>query len=221
MSGCVVELAGPAGAGKTTLASTLVAQGPGTLLEVDAGRLRAGIGLVRVSPVLLRARVAAPGRRWTTDELRSVAYLTSWRAPVAHGPAHGLVLLDHGPVFRLAMLAAHGPPMARSSVFVRWWRRTTVGWGRLLDAVVCLDAPDEVLRERIDSRLRYHRVQGVRRDEAEAFLARYRASYTHVLDLVAKTGTLVLRVDTSTGTPEEIARVVSTRLGRMDARAVR
>jgi shikimate kinase len=221
MNTCAVELAGPAGAGKTTLAATLVAQGSGTLLGVDVRRLRTCLGLVRVAPVLLWGRVATRGRQWTKDELRSIAYLSAWRAPVAHGPGHGLVLLDHGPVFRLAMLAAVGPPMARGPVFLRWWRRTAVEWGRLLDGVVFLDAADAVLGERIDSRHRYHRVQSARRDEVETFLARYRESYARVLDLVAGTGTLVLRVDTSASTPEEIARVVTARLGRTDTRAVR
>lgn len=221
MSRRVVELAGPAGAGKTTLAATLVAQGSGTLLAVDTGRLRTAIGLLRVSPMLLRGRVASRGRQWTRDELRSIAYLSSWRAPVAHAPGDGLLLLDHGPVFRLAMLAAHGPPMARGPVFMRWWWRTALKWGRLLDAVVCLDAADEVLGERIDARHRYHRVQSVGRDEVASFLARYRESYARVLGLVAGAGTLVLRVDTSTSTPEEIARAVSSRLVRTDAGAVR
>lgn len=220
MSRCVVELAGPAGAGKTTLAAALEAQCAGTLLEVDTGRLRVGAGLARAAPALLSGRFSTPGRPWTTEELRSIVYLTSRRGPVAHGSGHGLVLLDHGPVFRLAMLAAHGPPAARGPVFHRWWRRTALEWGHLLDAVVCLDASDEVLRARIDSRRRYHRVQGARRDEVEAFLARYRGSYAQVLDLVSEAGACVLHLDTSTGTPEQLARIVSSRLGRSDAGAL-
>jgi hypothetical protein len=222
---CVVELAGPAGAGKTTIAATLASDCPGTLVGVDAGRVRTGLGLVRAAPMLqggLRGGRLAPRRsQWTTGELRSIAYLSAWRAPVARGPGDGLVLLDHGPVFRLAMLAMHAPPVARGPGFQRWWRRTAVGWGALLDAVVSLDATDEVLLERIKSRPRYHRVRGAPGDEAEAFLARYRESYAQVLDLVGRAGALVLRVDTSAGTPEALARVVLARLGRTDSGAPR
>lgn len=202
MTRCVVELAGPAGAGKTTLATALRPEA--TRTGVDVGRLRLAAGLLSVAPVLAGARVSAPGRGWTTAELRSLAYLQAWRTKVA-GRSSGVVLLDHGPVFRLAALAAFGPPMAGTGVFRQWCTRTAEAWAGLLDGVVWLDAPDEVLLSRIDARERHHRVRGADVGAARTFLARYRDAYGVVLDAVAQQGTPVLRLDTSTATPEELA----------------
>jgi len=68
----VVELAGPAGAGKTTVARALVRSLPGARLASPPGRLATVRSVVTTAPVLLASRsVAAPGRWWSEAELRS------------------------------------------------------------------------------------------------------------------------------------------------------
>jgi RecA/RadA recombinase len=195
----VVELAGPAGAGKTTLADTLRQQDE---------RMQAG--LAGAAATLARARLAAPGRWWTAGELRSIAYLRAWLGPAASRESDETVLLDHGPAYRLAYLL-DGPPMAKTARFQSWWTRTGISWGQLLDAVIWLDAPDDVLIRRIDKRDRGHRIRGVGRDDAAAFLARYRAAYGAVLDVLGGAGTRIIRVDTSTA-PAAIGATVQARL---------
>jgi hypothetical protein len=164
-------------------------------------------GTLSLGPVLAGARLSTGGRGWTAGEVRGLVYLQAWRRELANRSS-GTYLLDHGPVFRLASIAAHGPPMARAPVFRRWWTRTAQTWGRLLDGVVWLDAPDAVLLDRIDSRARTHRIRHAEPETARAFLARYRDAYDVVLDLVSQTGTPVLRIDTSTRTPENLAATV-------------
>ena len=160
-------------------------------MEVGAPRLAAGV--LSAAPHLVAARVLAPGRWWTRDELRSVSYVGAWRRAVAqHESQHdaqpdegeALLVLDHGPVFRLASLSAFGPPMAGTRPFDRWWTGLARDWGRLLDVVVYLDAPDRVLLRRIEARARSHRIRGSSEDHAAEFLARYRAAYRHTLDAV-------------------------------------
>jgi hypothetical protein len=204
----VVELAGPAGAGKTTLADTLRQQDERIVVGLPVSRLGILAGLGGAAATLARARMAAPGRWWTRGELRSVAYLRAWQGPAASRDE--TVLLDHGPAFRLAYLL-DGPPMAHTASFQSWWTRTGVSWGRLLHAVILLDAPDDVLLRRIDERDRGHRIRGVGRGDGAAFLARYRAAYDAVLDVLGAAGTRVIRVDTST-TPEAIGAIVQARL---------
>lgn len=207
----VVELAGPAGAGKTTLARALLSDDGRTRLGVETGRTGLMAGALSLGPVLAGARLSAGGRGWTEGELRNLVYLQAWRRELANRSS-GTYLLDHGPVFRLAALAAWGPPMARTPVFRRWWTRTAQAWGRLLDGVVWLDAPDAVLIDRIDARERTHRIQNAEAETARAFLARYRDSYDDVLDLLSRTDTPVLRIDTSTRTPENLAATVRSSL---------
>src|SRR5881397_3911259 len=72
----VIELAGPAGAGKTTLARALRGFDPAPRV----GRTRLIGGLVPQAPALLAARLSARGRFWSADELRSLAYLSAWQA---------------------------------------------------------------------------------------------------------------------------------------------
>ena len=223
MSRVVVELAGPAGAGKTTLVRELQASRPATTtVGVQVGAPRLAAAILAGTPRLATARALAPGRWWTRDELRTLAYLGAWRRPVLeHHGSETMLLLDHGPVFRLAKLSAFGPPMVGSRTFDRWWTGLARDWGRLLDVVVYLDAPDDVLLRRIEARPRAHRVRGAHQDEATEFLARYRTSYRRALDAVAAGGSHVVEVDTSAHRPRQLAELVLAAIRDEPARSPR
>jgi AAA domain len=212
----VVELAGPAGAGKTTVARALVRSLPGARLGSPPGRLATVRSVVTTAPVLLATRsVAAPGRWWSEAEVRSVGYLLAWQHQLRHQPRDAVaaepLLLDHGPVFRLAMLVAGRPQALRHPVFGPWWWRTATAWAGLLDAVVVLDAPTDELIARIEARPREHRVRGADPREAERFIDAYRVAFDEVLRVVSGEGTPVVRVDTAAA-PEAVADDVRTRL---------
>jgi hypothetical protein len=208
----VVELAGPAGAGKTTVARALVRALPGARLGPTPGRLATVRSVVTTAPVLLATRsVAAPGRWWSEAELRSVGYLLAWQHQLRNAVAGEPLLLDHGPVFRLAMLVAGRPQALRHPVFGPWWWRTATAWAGLLDAVVVLDAPTEELIARIEARPREHRVRGADPCEAERFIDAYRVAFDEVLRVVSGEGTPVVRVDAA-GPPEAVADDVRARL---------
>ena len=177
-----MELAGPAGAGKTTLARALVADSPATTTGVQVGPLSLAVGLVSAAPQLAAARLSAPGRSWTRDELRSLAYLRAWRRAVGDG--EGLLVLDHGPVFRLASLAAFGPPMAASRAFAGCgpgWPRTgapcSTQWSGSTPPTTCCCAGSTGAQAAPDP------ARGP--DEGAKFLARYREAYRTTLALVA------------------------------------
>ncbi len=216
----VLELVGPAGSGKTTVADALRGAGPpepgaasGVGVEAAHGARLAALG--RVTPVLAAARVSGRGRWWTAGELRGIAALEAWRRPLreAASGTGGAVVLDHGPVFRLAALAAYGPPMSRTAPFCAWWERTALAWADLLDGVVWLDADDAVLQARIDSRDRSHRIRGAGQPDAAEFLARYRQAYRAAVTALADAGTPVVHLDTTTLAPEQVVAAVRTGLG--------
>jgi hypothetical protein len=205
----VVELAGPAGAGKTTLARAVKEADPGRIaVGVGVGVLGLAAGTMPAVPHLVAARLSAPGRWWTRDELRSLAYLSAWRGKVVAGRGQGLLLLDHGPAFRLASIVAFGPPMRGTRAFDRLWTGLARDWGRLLDVVVWLDAPDEVLLRRIAHREQEHRIRGAAECEAERFLARYRLAYRQTLDRLALEGARVICLDSATSTPPQLAHAL-------------
>ena len=205
----VVEVAGLAGAGKTTLALALCGRDQ---------RFSIGIRLRRRSylPFAARAlRLFLPvyarhyrHTRWfTREELRAIVYLEAWLQALSRQPASpgAITILDHGPIYRLAWLQEFGPAIARSRRFTQWSETVLDRWSARLNLVLWLDAPDAVLVQRIEARDRWHAVKGRSAQEAERFLARYRASYERVLArLAASGGPAVLRFDSQRESLEQI-----------------
>ncbi len=212
MTAVLVELAGPAGAGKTTLVQALQADlSAATLVGAPTSRELAA-GLAVLSPHLVLARLTARGRWWTREELRSLAYLAAWRHSVRAPAGAAVRVLDHGPVFRLASLTAFGPPMVRTAAFARMRTRLARDWGGLLDVVVWLDAPDAVLLRRIADRTQQHRIRGAGHADAVDFLARYRAAYRSVIDQVTAGGAMLLELHSASASPDRLAALVRATL---------
>ena len=208
----IVELVGPAGAGKTTLSRALSQRDEKILIAADL-ELRKSEHIpifVRhvpfLLPVFLRRRRLS---RWFTwDEIKAMVYLKAWpRVLRQQATKNGTtILLDHGPVFRLAKLHVFGPDKLRSQDFERWWHSMFGQWAYTLDMVIWLDAPDALLVERINTRSQRHVVKGKSEREAYEFLARYRTSYKQILaKLTAYRGLTLLQFDTSQASIEQIA----------------
>lgn len=218
----MVELLGPAGAGKTTLLQTLRQRDPRAVTELRTPEIARIANLSRdVAPMLVPFLLRHRHDRWFSRlEMRSMAYLGAWRAAVlglGRRTPPPLVLLDHGPIFRLALLREFGPALAGDPAFARWWERSLEAWARLLDVVVLLDAPDDVLQRRIDERARGHAVKGRPRDEVVEFVGRYRRAFADILGRCA--GPVVLRFDTQSESARRIADAVLSALDASGARA--
>lgn len=211
----MVELVGPAGAGKTTLSQVLVQCSE--KIEVGAEiSLRNKEHLLvflqnfhSVLPILMARN--GSGRSFTWDEVKAMAYLKGWPRVLRQQVARSniIVLLDQGPIFKLATLYAFGPERLRSQAFKKWWNDMFEEWATLLDMVVWLDAPNSVLEKRINFRNQRHLVKGKTEPEAREFLDRYRTSYEQMLvKLTANGGPTLFQFDTSQTSIEQIAENV-------------
>ena len=212
--GVVVELVGPAGAGKTTLARGVSAVDP---------TIRAGLSLWNLPrpklfeaalPLLPRFMAAAilPKRRLQWGEMAQMIRLGALRRVVrAEAARHRVILLDEGPVFALSWLDLF---FARNGDRAASWRRRAVAdWASLLDMVVFIDAADSTLAQRIRTREKYHRVKDREDEEIYGFAAGYRKALDRVIGEIAKAGHLIVDALRTDGTRQsESAHQLATTL---------
>jgi shikimate kinase len=205
-AGELIEVAGPAGCGKTTLVSSLSSRLPIRPGVTPCDRSCIPVAL-RLLPLLPAGYVWGELRhgRIPPEMLRSMVYLESWLSERSRRAYHDSapVLYDHGPFFRLATLQALGP---RGTGLRRWWESMRDAWSGAITLVVWLDAPDEVLLERIRTRDREHACKRMSDDEARAWLGRYRDAFDAALEVLEERRPAdVIRYDTSARSPGEIA----------------
>lgn len=207
----IVELVGPAGAGKTTLARVLSERDEKILIGAEIELKKMGHIPIFVSnaPLLLPVflRRCRHSRWFAWDEIKAMVYLKAWPRVLRQQATQSgtTILLDHGPVFKLATLHAFGPDKLGCQDFEKWWTRMFKQWAHTLDMVIWLDAPDTILKERINTRDQRHAVKRKSELIAYKFLARYRTSYEYILaKLTACGGPTLLRFDTSQASIEQI-----------------
>jgi len=210
-----VEIAGPAGSGKSTLTAAL------------ASRYRVRFGVRPCDPACLPLAVSrlhllpwhrlladALRGRLTREPLKSVVYLESWLRDVLrerNGP-DAIVVYDHGPFYRLATLEALASPF--SPRFCRWWDSMRRVWSTTLTTVVWLDAPNAVLLERIRGRRNGHPCEAMSAAEAGVWLDRYRLYFESALAVVRRDRPgSECRFDTSATSPDQMVSVLADRLG--------
>ncbi len=208
----IVELVGPAGAGKTTLAHALRARNEKVLLAADLELRRTDHMPIffgnapSLLPVLLRR--CRDSRWFTWDEIKAMVYLKSWSRVLRQQTMYNdtVVILDHGPVFKLATLHAFGPARLKSPSLEKWWHSIFQQWAFTLDMIIWLDASDTNIVARINTRGQRHAMKGRSEQETSEFLALYRTSYEQILaKFVACGGPKPLRFDTTYASSQQIA----------------
>lgn len=206
----IVELVGLAGVGKTTLLTALCQRDPQIRSGVDLpkiARMSAWIEMVLFwLPTVVRHYPSSRG--FNAAELRSMVYLQTWYEQLEkQAPTRNWVtVFDHGPIFRLVLLREFGSEIVRSHRFEQWWNAKLDRWASTLDLIIYLEAPDEILLERIEKRDRQHTVKGQSQEEAYNFLTRYHRAYQQILDrLMSESHLEVLRCNTY---EESVDRVV-------------
>ena len=213
----LVELAGPAGVGKTTLSRALLGRGGserGAIWGLPVHSLL-GNGM-RLMPSLLDRCISARSLLW--GESRHIVRLETLYRKLIGGPATAsrIVLFDEGPVFALAWLRGFGHEVMRSKASEAWWQTTLRNWAEVMDAVVVVEANDALLARRIRTRPHDHEVKEFSDPEIVAWMARFREALSWVVTgLTAEGGPAVLRVTTDREPPEMLAERVGAALERI------
>ncbi len=220
----LVEIIGPAAAGKTSLLHALCSADDKIRAGLDIGRIRFLSTLVgRVGPLLpIWVRDHRHDRWFSKRELKSIAFVDAWYRNIQEGGSadRSAVVFDHGPLYRLSRLREFGPEIARSERFERWWRASRERWMDALDLVVWLDAPDGVLLERVQARGHRYLDATPSREDKDQFLARYRGAFAKIFERGAAEGPRMLRFRSDQRSVGDIAGEVLDAFASESTRAV-
>ena len=185
MTVSIAEIIGPSGAGKSSVSAYLDGAGTGIRAGVTIWglpmRLIAGSSIRSIPKI---ARVIVGRRRVRIAELKQVIRLEAFYRYLTAGKSNaepGLLILDEGAVFALAKLRAdlNGTPQGR--MYEQWESEQLDRWARLIDTVIWLDAPDDLLIQRINGRDKQHRMKNRPHSEVIAFLNDYRQAYESIV----------------------------------------
>lgn len=213
----IVELAGPAGAGKTTLARRLGAGDRRIRVDLSLwgpAWADAAVSAVGVLPTIVAAAVAAWVQgsrplRWA--EIAQMIRVGALRRCVERASqTHRIIILDEGPVFALSWLDVFFVRTGHPG-FAGWRRRTLADWAALLDVVILLDASDPELAHRIRTRAKPHPVKGEPDAKIYGFAAGFRRAFERVIaDLVAAGDVTVAALPTDADSQRSADRLLAT-----------
>jgi deoxyadenosine/deoxycytidine kinase len=209
----VIEIAGLAGAGKTTLIRDLSQRNNQIQVGVELQKIKTLPAMLSDALFFLPTylRRYRHSRWFTWQEARSMVYLKAWHRALTQQPPKddAVVVFDHGPIFRLALLREFGPEITRSQLFEQWWENVLNLWMNTLDIIVWLEAPFEVLLERTQRRGHWYLSRGISIQEGYEFLARYENVYEQIIARCPMNqGPTLLHFTTEQKSPDQIAEEV-------------
>jgi thymidylate kinase len=218
----IIEIVGPAGAGKTTLYRKLAKFEDSirlksfpyiTKLENKPFYLWHGLHLALN---LLQYR---PGtsRQLTRREFAWMTVLTKWNTVLKKDLKRDkrVIVIDQGPVYLMAEILQTGPEYLRNPNDSALWQKIYSDWANTLDVIFWLDAQDQMLAERIRTREKDHLVKDGSDTEVITFLRDFRSTYENIFEKLSNCANApsIVRLDTGQHSPDELAQRVLSEIG--------
>jgi deoxyadenosine/deoxycytidine kinase len=214
MKALVVEIAGLNGAGKTTLSRAVCATNEYCrrvgLHSFPKARIIASI--LKNAPLVLAAFLSQFSRMKgaKADKLRRMMMASLWTDAVRFERKSRMLLIDEGPVQHMGVLYRSLLGVRKSALYEYWWRSVLRRWSHASNVLVYLDAPCELLIERIRSRDQRHPLKLRSDAEAQSYLQHHRSCLSSVLQEVEGLKLLtVLRLDSSSMDTAQMASQIA------------
>lgn len=221
MAARIVEIVGPAGAGKSTLYHALSCRNrsicPGNFPDVrEISDLPFFIWNGLQISLALFSLPKNNSRKLTRREFAWLSILHGWSDILQEElNNHKMIILDQGPVFLLTEMREFGPEYLRGQKAENLWQGFYSRWANAVDTIVWLDAEDTDLLKRIRNREKGHPVKNESVETILEYLARYRRAYERTISnlVTVQKKIRVVRFDTSKQLTDEIVNELVLEFG--------
>ncbi|CAN5694772.1 hypothetical protein BH23GEM6_BH23GEM6_18100 [soil metagenome] len=180
-----MEVVGPSGVGKSSIVRAAVTHGYGTFIAPD---VRHELKRFEVFQAAIRTAIpfAAQFSNIPSRPLYRYAMMIQLHGhnqvvrTLCDQPL--VVVFDQGPIYLLSILQrALSSTGADSRRFIEYWNRTLDLWAQQLQHLIVLEAPGDLLFDRIQRRGTPHPMLAKPKSSAEAFFSRGRGSRDQIL----------------------------------------
>ena len=193
----LVELIGPAGAGKSALVRALTRRDSRIMSLPPIAATTHVRDALSLLPRFVRFH--SPFEALFRKEMKRVLYLTTLERVLneTRETTPPVLVMDEGAAYMLARMLYFGGPILENEAFREWWHSAVARWARALRILVWLDADTGILAHRIRARGGRPPICDLGDAALVPFLERYRACYRMVVrQLTATEGPVVTAIDT-------------------------